>query len=287
VSRHAVVRSNLGSDLPPVTASPAQLRRIVMNLITNASDALGNQDGVIRVTTRRVRVGRDWAVATLDPLAEGNYLQVEVSDTGRGMTPETQAKVFDPFFTTKSEGHGLGLAVVREIVRSLRGAISIASAPGKGCTFQIFLPCAEYAVQTTHGVISPAEEETLQFQAGTILVVEDEESLRQPISKMVRKAGYSVIEASDGSAALDLIQGKQNHIDVLLLDITLPGASSREVFEAATRLRPDMRLIVTSAYSKAMAAESLAGTVNRFLRKPYRLDDLMGLIRQALQDQQG
>ena len=136
VSKHAVVKTDLGRDLPAVTVSPTQLRRVVMNLITNASEALGDQDGVILVTTRRVKVGRDWAVATLERLPEGDYLQVEVSDTGRGMDPETQARVFDPFFTSKSEGRGLGLAVVREIVRSLRGTISITSAPGKGCTFR-------------------------------------------------------------------------------------------------------------------------------------------------------
>lgn len=253
-----------------------------MNLVTNASEALGDQDGVIRVTTRRLTVGRGWAGDTLEHLAEGDYLQVEVSDTGRGMPPETQARVFDPFFTTKSEGHGFGLAAVREIVRGLRGAISIASAPGKGSTFQIFLPCAEHGDPATQGDISPTKDEALPCQAGTILIVEDEEPLRQPISKMARKAGHSVIEASDGSAALGMIRARQCHIDVLLLDVTLPGASSREVFAEARRLRPDMRVIVTSAYSEAMAAASLAGKPERFIRKPYRLDDLMESIREAI-----
>jgi PAS domain S-box-containing protein len=287
VSKRAVVKTVLGRDLPAVTASPTQLRRVVMNLITNASEAIGDQDGVIRVTTRRVRVGRDWNVATLEPLAEGDYVQVEVSDTGRGMGPEMQARMFDPFFTSKSEGRGLGLAVVREIVRSLRGTISITSAPEKGCTFQILLPCAEVADQTTHRVISPAKDEALQLQTRTILIVEDEESLRQSISKMARKVGHSVIEASNGSEALDLIRAYQPHIDVLLLDVTLPRAPSRDVFGEARRLRPDMRVIVTSAYSEAMAASSLGVPPQHFIRKPYRLGELMELITEAAHGQRG
>jgi PAS domain S-box-containing protein len=283
VSKHVVLETDLGKDLPAVTANPAQLRRVMMNLITNASDSIGDKDGVIRVTTRRVTAGPDWAMSNSQRLAEGDYLQVRVSDTGCGMTPETQDRVFDPLFTTKSKGHGLGLTVVHEIVHALRGAIRIVSTPGKGSTFEILLPCADHSGQP-RGVVAPAREEALQYQARTILLVEDEASLRQPISKLIRRAGYSVIEAGDGSAALDLIRAHQNHIDVLILDITLPGASSREVFEEASRLRPGMRVIVSSAYSADMAAASLAGRVEHFIRKPYRLDDLMTLIRQARDD---
>ena len=285
VSKHAVLETDLGRNLPAITATPAQLRRLVMNLVTNASEAIGDKDGVIRVTTSKATVGRGSAVATSERLAEGDYLQVQVSDTGRGMTPETQARVFDPLFTTKSAGHGLGLAVVSEIVHGLRGAIRVASTPGKGSTFDVFLPCADHEGQTTRSILSPAREEAVSFRAGTILLVEDEESLRQPISKMIRKAGYSVIEAGDGSAALDRIREPQNHIDVLVLDITLPGASSREVFQEAGRLRPDMKVIVASGYSADMSGATLAGRVERFIRKPYQTADLMALIGQARDEQ--
>ena len=141
VSKHAVLETDLGQDLPAVRANAAQLRQIVMNLVTNASEAIGDRDGVIRVTTRRVTLDEtapDWI-----GLPDGDYVQLEVSDTGCGMSPETQAKVFDPFFTTKSAGRGLGLAVVHGIVRSLGGTIHLASEPDKGTTFQILLPCAE------------------------------------------------------------------------------------------------------------------------------------------------
>ncbi len=283
VSKHAVLETHLERNLPAITASPAQLRRVVMNLVTNASEAIGNADGVIRLTTRQVTVGPDSAPTTSDVLAEGEYLQVEVADTGCGMTPETQARVFDMPFTTKSAGRGLGLAVVREIVRSLRGATRLESTLGKGTTFQIFLPCATHPGRPT--LMSPAEEEALQFRGGTVLIVEDEGALRQPSSKMLRKVGYSVIEAGDGNAALELIRTCQERINVLLLDVTLPGASSREVFDEAKRLRSDTEIIVTSAYSAAAAATSLGRRVGRFIRKPYRLADLIALIKDVRDEQ--
>ena len=132
VSKHAAIETSLGRDLPAVRANPAQLRQVVMNLITNASEAIGDRDGVIRVATEHVTVTRESPAAASERLPEGDYLQLEVSDTGRGMTPETQARVFDPFFTTRQAGHGLGLSVVQGVVRSLDGAIQVVSATGQG-----------------------------------------------------------------------------------------------------------------------------------------------------------
>jgi signal transduction histidine kinase len=153
VSKHASLEVNLEKDLPPVRASAGQLRLIVLNLVTNASDAIGDRDGVIRVTTGFVTVVQDGSWITSEGLVAGDYLQLEVSDTGCGMPLETQANMFDPFFTTKSVGRGLGLAVVQGIVRSLHGAIRLKSAPGKGATFQILLPYTETAAATAGGPI--------------------------------------------------------------------------------------------------------------------------------------
>jgi CheY-like chemotaxis protein len=209
-------------------------------------------------------------------------VQLEVSDTGRGMTAETQARVFDPFFTTRLAGHGLGLAVVQGIVRSLGGAIRLVSAPGKGTTFQILLPGIEPTARATRSTFSRAGEEELRPQEATILVVEDEDVLRVAVSKMLRRVGLSVIEASDGSAALDLIRAHKEHINAVLLDITLPGASSREVLKEVKRLKPDVRVIVATAYSEEKATASLGGRADRFIRKPYRLGHLVELIREIL-----
>jgi two-component system cell cycle sensor histidine kinase/response regulator CckA len=282
VTKHAAVETDLGKNLPAVRANPSQLRQVVMNLVTNASEAIGDRDGVIRVTTERVASSRDLPIYTSKRLAEGDYVQLEVSDTGCGMTTDTKARIFDPFFTTKPAGHGLGLAVVQGIVRNLGGTVGFLSAKGKGTTFQILLPSAEPAPQATHSTVSRAGEGPLRLREATILVVEDEELLRIAASKVLRKTGLSVIEASDGSAALDLIREHKDHIDVLLLDVTLPGASSRDVFEEVKRLRPDVRVVVTSAYSEETAVASLGGSGARFIRKPYRLDQLTELIWEVL-----
>jgi CheY-like chemotaxis protein len=221
-------------------------------------------------------------VSASEHLDEGDYVELGVSDTGHGMTPETQGRVFDPFFTTKASGHGLGLAVVQGIVRSLRGAIRLVSAPGSGTMFQILLPCAEHAVQPAPAEIPRDGEGTLGSKTATILFVEDEELLREAASKMFRNEGFSVIEASDGTEALNLIRAYQNRLDVILLDITLPGISSRVVFEEARRLRPGLPVIVTSANSKETAAAVLANGVERFIRKPYRLRNVVDTILENL-----
>jgi two-component system cell cycle sensor histidine kinase/response regulator CckA len=283
VSKHVKVETSFGKNRPVVRASSTQIRQVAMNLITNASEAIGDRDGVIRVTTTRVTIRRAPPRAPSERLAAGEYLQLEVTDTGRGMTPAVQTRLFDPFFTTKLSGiHGQGLVVVQRIVRSLHGTIRLLSAPGKGATFRILLPAENNIVQATRSTISRAGEETFASREATILVVDDEELLRQAVSKMLRKKGLSVIEARDGFGALDVIRSKKDHIHVLLLDVTLPGASSREVYEEAKRLRPGISVIVTSAKTQEMAAASLATSIERFLRKPFRLGDLLGTIWEVL-----
>jgi signal transduction histidine kinase len=141
VSKHVLLEVNLAKGLPAIPTNAGQIRQIVMNLVTNASEAVGDRPGVIRVITKYVKADRGSCGEPLDHLVDDDYVLLEVSDTGSGMSPETQANVFDPFFTTKSTGHGLGLATVDGIVRSLRGRIHLASELGKGTTFQILLPC--------------------------------------------------------------------------------------------------------------------------------------------------
>jgi PAS domain S-box-containing protein len=280
ISKRATLHTDLDKHLPAVRATRAQIRQTVMNLVINASEAIGDQDGVIRLTVRPVKVGQDRFAWIPEELAEGDFVQLEVADTGRGMTPETQARVFDPFYTTKPSGHGLGLPVVSGIVRSLAGAIHLASEPGKGTTFRVLLPCVEGTANTSPGPSSRAES-TRANHAATALLVEDEDFLRCAAAKMLRQSGLSVLEAADGTTAIAAIRG-DSAIDLLLLDVTLPGTSSREGLAEAKRLRPDMRVIVASAYGEEFAATSLQAGVERFIRKPYSLRDLLGLVRQTL-----
>jgi PAS domain S-box-containing protein len=280
VTKHAVIRTDLGENLPAIRADAAQLRQIVMNLVTNASDAVGDRDGVIRLTTRRVAVGEKPDANLFRTPASHDYVELEVSDTGCGMSSETRAKIFDPFFTTKSAGRGLGLAVVHGIVRSLGGTIHLTSEPGQGTTFRIFLPCAETAAEASSQMNPGKDKLPAASQCGAILVVEDEGDLRRPLVKMLRKSGFEIFEAGDGSSAIELLHAHGDKIDVILLDMTIPGASSHEVVAEAAIVRPDIKVILTSAYSREMI-EGTKGLpqVRAFIRKPFQIADLLMTLR--------
>ena len=282
VSKHAVMDADLGQDLPAICASAAQLGQIAMNLITNASDAIGDRDGVIRVITRRVTLG---AESVGDPTSSsgGDYVALEVSDTGCGMSRETRERLFDPFFTTKSAGRGLGLAVVSGIVRSLGGSIRVTSELGKGSTFQILLPCAETGISTTGRVMPTIERLAGPSQQAAVLIVEDEEVLRQAVAKTLRKNGFEVFEAADGSFAIELLRANGGRIDVILLDMTIPGASSREVVAEAVKVRSDISVVLTSAYAQEMFLSATSvPQIKRFIRKPFQLADLVKTLRSAM-----
>jgi two-component system cell cycle sensor histidine kinase/response regulator CckA len=280
VSKRAVLEMDLDQDLPAVRANPAQLRQIVMNLVANASDAIGERDGTILLTTTCVKASR---ASHGGGLNDGSYLKLEVSDTGRGMPPEAQAKAFDPFFTTKAAGHGLGLAVVQGIVQSLSGSVLLTSEPGKGTRIQILLPCAMTTAGATRKAKSGGEAAAGPAQYATLLVVEDEASLRDAVGKLLRRAGFHILEAADGSAAIELLRAKGAGIDAMLLDMTIPGASSPEVVAEAVKARPDIRVILTSAHSQEVITGVMSvPQVRSFIRKPFRFGDLVQALREAL-----
>jgi PAS domain S-box-containing protein len=279
VSKHARLEIDLGRDLPAVGANAAQLRQVVMNLVMNASDAIGEGTGVIRVATSGVKVGHDSLAARPNRLAEGDYVQLEVADTGRGIPSEVRTKVFDPFFTTKTSGHGLGLAIVDGIVRGLGGTIHLTSELGKGTTFRILLPSSKTTTNTTIDATFNREEVVRLSQATTILIVEDEDPLRRAVVKVLLKTGFEVFEASDGFSAIDLLREKGGKVDVLLLDMTIPGSSFDEVAAEAVKARPDVRIVLTSAHSseKVMSAMRQPQKYD-FIRKPFLLGDLVKML---------
>ena len=280
VSKRAVLEADLGRHLPPIPANAAQVRQIVMNLVTNASDAIGDRDGVIRVATRWVKGVRNSADGAA---AEDDHVELEVADTGRGMTAATQAKMFDPFFTTKTAGHGLGLSVVHGIVRGIGGTIVFNSEPDKGTTFHIMLPVVKQQTGPASHTLAGDQVTTSAFREATILVVEDEDLLREAIAKMLRKAGFDAHEAADGSAAIELLRAKGAQIDLILLDLTIPGASGPEVVTQAVKVRPDVRVVLTSAYGREMIGGSLKSPqVRDFIRKPFRIEDLVSTLRKTL-----
>jgi len=253
-----------------------------MNLITNASEAIGERDGEIRVSTAQVHLEPEQHFTDAANFPKEDYVQLEVSDTGAGMTPEVQARIFDPFFTTKFPGRGLGLAVVQGVIRDHKGAIKFVSNPGHGTTFLIWLPCAKNTALKIPKPITPMMTEKIQFSARTVLVVEDDYVLRLAVSKTLRNRGFAVMEAADGSSAIDVLRSHKDEIDVVFLDFTLPGVPSRRIFEEAQRIRPDLKVIVTTAYGKETVDAAFAGLrVDHFIRKPFHLFDVLRLFEDA------
>jgi len=264
VSKHAHIETVFAANLPLIQANAAQIRQVIMNLVINASEAIGDADGTIRLAIRQ----------------DGDFVQIEVADTGCGMDAETRAKIFDPFFTTKHTGRGRGLVVLQAIVRNQSGFIQVETAPGRGTTFRILLPSARVSSTDEPAGAQAFPQSTVK---GTILMVEDEPTMLQSVSKMLRRRGFLMVEASDGSAANSLLQDERNAIDVMLLDVTIPGKSSREVFDEARRLRPALKVILTSAYSEELVGSSLNWMLaDGFIRKPYQIDSLELLIEQVL-----
>jgi PAS domain S-box-containing protein len=227
--RNTSLRLNLSKHVPPIWANAGQLRQVILNLILNGSEALETRTGTGTVSTSPVRVSQRSAEPGRPDLGEGDYVLIEVSDTGCGMTEDTQARIFDPFFTTNFLGRGLGLASVQGIVRGAGGAINVVSAPGQGSTFRVWLPSTDRLAETAGmpGVQSNP--------AGIVLLVDDEDGLCRAVASALKKEGFSVVEARDGSVAVQLFAKHSSEIDIVVLDMALPGLSGREVFDEIRR----------------------------------------------------
>jgi two-component system, cell cycle sensor histidine kinase and response regulator CckA len=282
VSGRATLVTDFDKNLPAVKARTAQIRQIVMNLVVNASDAIQDHDGVIRVTTQCVTLARETPPRT-EALAPGEYVQLEVSDTGTGMSPELQARIFDPFFSTKSAGRGLGLPVLQGIVRSLRGAIRVDSRVGKGTAIQILLPSWDTMAHSACGTGRGSDREPQRTPHATVLLVEDEAPIRFALTKMLEKAGFAVLEAADGFDAIQFLHDKSGRIDVLFLDMTIPGCSSHQVLSEAVQAYPQVKVILTSAYGEEMVRANLSGPqICGFVRKPFQIGTVISMLRNAL-----
>ena len=283
VPNHVMLRLDLQPDVPPIEADVAQVQQIVMNLVINAAEAIGEQRGIITVRAASVEIGPggthpEWADADL---REGVYAGLEVRDTGCGMDPGTKAKIFDPFFTTKFTGRGLGLAAVSGIVRGHKGALKVDSAPGQGSVFAIVFPAAPGGV--------PAPESRadagLKTGSGRVLVVDDESIVRQLAWAALERLGYRVAVAESGPAAITALARDPRAIDLLVLDLSMPGMGGQEALSRLRAIRPDLPVIMSSGYSEAECLrlfenERLSG----FLQKPYTAATLARVVEQALAD---
>jgi PAS domain S-box-containing protein len=298
VGKNARLHLDIARNLPLFEGDTGQVRQVIMNLITNASDAIGAAAGRIDVSTGLMTASREYLAHACvgSDLPEGDFVFAEVRDSGCGMDAATLERIFDPFFTTKFTGRGLGLAAALGIVRSHRGAIRIWSAPGQGTTFRVLLPASAARPRPLPQAETPGPDAVGVTPANTrVLIVDDEASVRMIASESLKRAGFAVVTAADGSTAVELV--RQSEFHAVLLDLTMPGMSGVEVYQAIKAIRPDLPIVVTSGYSKqqtaarfSSAAASVAGSstateivpMDVFIQKPFLPAALVNALRSAV-----
>jgi len=290
VSKKIAVAYRFDEHTPAFDGDAAQIRQVVMNLITNASEAIGEDVGKIVLSTGSVECSRetlddaDAALHTLsdEPLAEGTYAFIEVQDTGCGMDEETQHKLFDPFFTTKFTGRGLGMSSVLGILRGHGAGIRVDSELGRGTTIRVLFPAAGAAVVepiTPSSAVPSADS----LEHRLVLLADDEENVRKVGQRMLEHLGYRVLSAVDGEQALRLYREHASEIQCVLLDLTMPRMDGLEVFRAIRAMDPAMCVVLCSGYSEQDITERFEGDLpNGFLHKPYPLKKLERMLRKAV-----
>jgi CheY-like chemotaxis protein len=274
ISEDIQIVTALDGDLGRVKADPRQLEQVILNLVVNARDAMPG-GGRLTLATRNLEALRH------PDAPSGRYVALTVADSGVGMDQATMARIFEPFFTTKEEGKGtgLGLATVYGIVKQSGGQVTVESAPGSGTTFTIHLPRVEAPLPAP--APGPARSES-NGGSETVLLVEDEPSLRLVISEMLATAGYSVLEADSAEVAVSLARSHGHAIDLLLTDMVMPRTNGRELALEVQALHPAMRVVYMSGYSAEISRELQRDARVHFIQKPFTNDALMEKMRAAL-----
>jgi CheY-like chemotaxis protein len=272
------METGLDPSSPVIEADASQIQQVLMNLCVNARDAMPG-GGELTITTMRL----DTPDAFLRSIPEGKvgpFVRIEIADTGIGIDRAIRGKIFDPFFTTKEKGKGtgLGLATVYGIVKNHNGFINVESEIGTGTTFSVYIPAVDKAAAKVQEV-----ESRPRGGHETILVVDDEETIRLLVQDVLEELGYNVLAAGDGIEAVALYRERIGTIGLVILDMTMPGMGGRETFEKLKELNPRVRAILSTGYSEdERARQMLAMGVKAFVQKPYRTDDLALAVRRIL-----
>src|SRR5579871_271903 len=280
--KHVQLRLDLDRGLPLIQADSAQMQQVLMNLVINGAEAIPEAtDGTVLVTTKSQSIDDNYIrqILASEQIRPGEYIAVEVHDSGVGMTPEVQARIFDPFFTTKFTGRGLGLSAVLGIIRGHRGAIKIYSTPGKGTTFKLLFPVFEGAARAE----AQGREAELPASSGVILVVDDEEIVLRTAASVLRKAGYEVLTAVNGREAVDVFREHAHVVRAILLDMTMPVLSGEATLRELRAVAPAIPVILSSGYNEVEAIQRFAGKgLAGFLQKPYSARALLEMLRKIL-----
>jgi PAS domain S-box-containing protein len=276
--REVTIHRELATDLFAVEADPGQVEQVLWNLFINAADAMPSGGELILRTTNVTHM--DMKGKLYDPVP-GDYVLLTVTDTGTGMDKEITGRIFDPFFTTKERGRGtgLGLASTYGIVKGHRGYIDVASRKGKGTTFKIYLPASEKRVYEAFKHL-----DRLVTGTETVLLVDDEEAIRQVGQELLQAMGYDVLLAGNGEEAVELYERHSDNIDLVLLDIVMPQMGGAETYERMKEINPDVKVLLLSGYSiDGEATDILKRGCNGFIQKPFTMKELSGRIRQIVE----
>jgi nitrogen-specific signal transduction histidine kinase len=285
IPKSVVVKLDLAENLPYLEADPGQIQQVLMNILINAAEAIGeNIVGTVTVRTslREVNAREAAELFKSEPAAPGPYVQLEVIDTGAGMDEATKARIFDPFFTTKFTGRGLGLAAVQGIVRRHRGVIFVHSAPGEGATFRVLLPAANG--QTN--VIQRKQPKAGAIPRGSVaLVIDDEKTVLNVAERVLSRKGIRVLTAEDGRRGVEVFRQHSPIISVVILDLQMPVMGGEEALALFHEIDPTVPIIVVSGFDKSEVTRRFSGLKPAsFLQKPFRAQDLLSAVEAVLQD---
>jgi len=280
IGEHIELTTRLAADAGRTRADAGQIEQVIMNLVVNAKDAMP-AGGNINIQTSPIEVD-DNLLSECGYMQPGRYVLLSVTDNGEGMDKETQARIFEPFFTTKEKGKGtgLGLSTVYGIVKQSGGYLLTQSEPGQGTTFSIYLPRVEEAQETEEPLAVSQKDD---INSGTILLVEDEESVRQLVRETLSTKGYKILEADSGPQALRLASQYGNPIDMLITDVVMPGMGGRELAAQLCASRPEIKVLYLSGYSEdAIVLHGVLDPGTAFLQKPFMLQTLSRKVRDVL-----
>ena len=282
ISKRAALRLSL-AKIPAIMADPSQIQQVMMNLIINASEAIGDESGIITVSSGTMQCGDEYLRETYvdEQLEEGEFVYVEVSDNGCGMAPEARDRIFDPFYTTKFTGRGLGLAAVLGIIRGHGGAIKVYSEEGKGTTFKVLLPASDAESRRTPSSINGKDYRW--HGSGAVLLVDDEEFVIEIGGRMLRHLGFTVLAARNGREAVECYKASQEDIVCVLLDLTMPVMDGHEAYRELRTLNPDVCVVLSSGYNERDAIGQFNGKgLSGFIQKPYQMEDLRQVLHDVL-----
>jgi two-component system, cell cycle sensor histidine kinase and response regulator CckA len=285
VPRSVELALQLEPNLPSIEADASQIQQLVMNLILNAVEATGERPGAVSVSTaiRSIAPGERLARFRPDPPEPGTYVMIQVSDNGCGMSEAVKAQIFDPFFTTKFTGRGLGLAAALGIVRGHKGAVEVESAEGRGSTFTVLLPAMNSGPQCVRGDTAAEPQLAAGAGRGAILIIDDEDVVRKAARATLEHFGFTVFEALDGRDGADLFSRLHDRISAVLLDYTMPHMNGHDVWRYIRRLRPDMRIIISSGFDQSDAMQNFSEEPDlHFIQKPYNAGALVRTVQTVL-----